>query len=110
MEKDFFLQEIISKKKECKNVVEEISSLNSLLQEDIKELNELIEETEIDTDILNIPKFKGQIIFEKYLLKIEQKNNKNIKVKDKKKIRGLIEKNEVIKMQKDINRLKEIIK
>jgi len=107
-EREFFLKEILEKKRECKIIVEESKALNALLEEDIRELNEIIDEIEISGDILNIPKFKGQVVFEKYLKKIEHKKSKG-KIKDKKKIRGIIEKNEIIKAQKDINRLKQIV-
>lgn len=107
-EKNFFLKEIVAKKHECKNILKELQALNSLLEEDIEELNKLMEEVDIDDDILNIPKFKGQVVFEKYLAKIKNKTMKG-KIKDKKKIRGIIEKNDMLKIQKDINKLKHIV-
>jgi predicted N-acyltransferase len=102
---DYFSKEINKKKEECKNLIEEISSLKYILEEDIDKLNELIEEIEIDPNILNVPKFKGQTVFEKYLEIIESRKRK--KIKNKRKIIGLIEKNDIFKTKKDINKLKE---
>ena len=104
----FWKEEIKNKTEELKKTLYQIKELNELIEKEIKNVEEEIEEIGVDLNILSIPKFKGQTVFERYIEAVE--NRKKGKIRDKTKIRGMVEKNEIVKIKKDINRLKEILK
>ena len=100
--------EIKNKEKELSKTLFEIKELNELIEMSVKDIVEELEEVGVDLNILSFPKFKGQTVFERYIEAAE--NRKKGKIKDRMKIRGIVEKNEMAKIKKDINRLKEIVK
>jgi len=102
----YFLEEIKNVKDGIQDTIEEMKALNEVLQKDIESLNEIIEEIEIEPNILNMPKFKGQVVFERYIQYIE----KSKKQTGKMKIRGKLEKSKILENEKDINKIKQLIK